>query len=55
MLLCRLRHYLAFCRIQHILDENAVPFGRVGYEYVSDGTDELAVLNDGATRQECGG
>ena len=40
--------------IEHIFNENSVARRRIVDENVSDGTDELAVLNDWAARQECG-
>ena len=33
---------------QHIFNENSVPRGGIVNENVGDGTDQLAVLNDGA-------
>ena len=34
------------CRIQHILDKDAVAHGGIVYEDMGDGADELAVLDD---------
>ena len=50
----RLRHR-HLCRTQHILDENAVPRGGVVDHHVGDRADELAVLDQGAAAQVCGG
>ena len=41
-------------RIQHILNENAVSFCGIADHDMSDGTDKLAVLDDGAAAHECG-
>ena len=47
----RLRH---LCRVQHIFDKNSVALGGIRHHNMSYRADELAVLNDGAARQECG-
>ena len=47
-------YYLVLCRIQHILNEDAVPLGWICDEHVSYCSDELAVLDYGAARHECG-
>ena len=39
------------CRVQHILNENAVARGGIVDEHVRNRADELAVLNDGRARQ----
>ena len=41
------------CLSHHILNKYPIPRGSVAHENVSDGADELSVLNDWATRQEC--
>ena len=41
-------------RAEHIFDEDAVPRGGIVDEDVSDGSHELAVLNDRASAHECG-
>ena len=45
---------MVLCRSQHILNENSVTRGGVVDEHVRHSSDELAVLDDGAARQECG-
>ena len=42
------------CGVQHIFNENSVPRGGIVDQNVGYSTDELAVLNDGAARHECG-
>ena len=42
------------CRVQHILDKNTTAARGIRDHHVRDRADELAVLNDGATRHECG-
>ena len=54
MCLCCLRHYLRICGIKHILNENSVTRGGIIYENVRDSAHELAVLDDGRARHECG-
>ena len=49
----RFRHHLGICRIQHILNKNAVSRGGIVYEDVRDRADELAVLDNGASAHEC--
>ena len=39
---------------EHVFDENAVSDGGVIDEHVGDGTNELAVLYNGAAAHECG-
>ena len=39
---------------EHFLDEDAVAHGGVVDELVGDGTDQLAVLQNGRARQVCG-
>ena len=48
-----LRHYLAFCRVQHIFYKYPVPLGRFCYHHMGYSSDEFAVLNDGRARHEC--
>ena len=42
------------CRAEHIFDEDAVPYRRMIDQDVSDGTDELAVLDYRRAGHECG-
>ena len=43
------------CHIrQHIFNKDPVPDSRIIYHNVRHRADELAVLNDGAARHECG-
>ena len=55
MLNSRRRQFIAsyLTRIQHIFNENSVSGCRIVDEDVGDRADELAVLDDGATRHEC--
>ena len=50
------RNDIAFCflprLVEHIFDEDAVALCGIIYQNVCDCSDELAVLNDGAARQE---
>ena len=41
------------CRIQHILDEDAISGSRVIHKDMGYRTDELAVLDDGAAAHVC--
>ena len=51
---CR-RQFIAshMARLQHILNENSISRGGIAYHHVRDGADQLAVLDDGATRHKC--
>ena len=40
--------------VPHIFNENSVSRGRIVDQHVGDSAHELAVLKDGAARQECG-
>ena len=50
------RRFQRACHIgEHILNENAVARGGVVDHHVGDGADELAVPDQGAAAQMCGG
>ena len=53
---CRVRQFIAsrLARIQHILNKNSITLRRVCHHYVSNRTDKLSVLYDGAATHECG-
>ena len=39
---------------QHVFEEDPISRGGIVDQHVGDGTDDLAVLDDGASAQECG-
>lgn len=49
----KIHAFILTCRIQHILNKDAVPSCRIIYQHVGDGTDEATVLDDGGAGHVC--